>query len=252
MARHRLPAGSTALLAALLDALTTDPAAPTTVRTPAEAVDRHLADSLVALDLPLFSAAHVIVDLGSGAGLPGLALAAGLPGVTVHLLESSEKKCHFMRRAAQRAGLPNAEVVHARAETVGLDPPHADVVTARAVGPLALVAEYAAPILDLGGHLVAWTGRRDPAMEREAARAAEELGLELVEVKPVRPYPGALHRHLHVYRKVSPTPDRFPRRPGVAHKHRRKPARTAPESACASAKTVRIGPPSEPADRHQR
>ena len=93
-----------------------------------------------------------------------------------------------------------------------------DLVTARALAPLAVVAEYAAPLLALGGTLVAWRGRRDPVDEAAAGRAAAELGLEAREPIHVEPYPGALHRHLHVMVKVAPTPDRFPRRPGVARK----------------------------------
>lgn len=162
-----------------------------------------------------------MVDLGAGAGFPGLALAAALPGVKVRAVDSVAKKCAFMKRAAAQADIRNAEVVHARAETLGAEGPQADVVTARAVGRLALVEEYAAPILVVGGHLVAWTGRRDTAAEAESRRAAAVLGLELVEVRPVIPYPGALHRHLHVYRKASPTPERFPRRPGIARKRAR-------------------------------
>jgi 16S rRNA (guanine527-N7)-methyltransferase len=91
-------------------------------------------------------------------------------------------------------------------------------VTARALAPLAVLAEYAAPLLREGGVLVAWKGRRDAQEERDAAAAAEELGLAVEEIRPVRPYPEAEHRHLHLLRKVAPTPDRFPRRPGIARK----------------------------------
>jgi 16S rRNA (guanine527-N7)-methyltransferase len=65
---------------------------------------------------------------------------------------------------------------------------------------------------------VAWRGRRDPEDEASAARAARELGLQISDVVHVEPYRGALHRHLHVMVKVAPTPDRFPRRPGMARK----------------------------------
>jgi 16S rRNA (guanine527-N7)-methyltransferase len=83
---------------------------------------------------------------------------------------------------------------------------------------LAVLAEYAAPLLREGGVLVAWKGRRDPQEERDAASAAGQLGLAVEQVRPVAPYRGADHRHLHVLRKVAPTPDRFPRRPGMARK----------------------------------
>jgi 16S rRNA (guanine527-N7)-methyltransferase len=81
-----------------------------------------------------------------------------------------------------------------------------------------VVAEYAAPLLRVGGRLVAWRGRRDPADEAAGARAALQLGLEAREPVAVRPYPAAEHRHLHVMVKTGETPAKFPRRPGVARK----------------------------------
>ncbi len=108
--------------------------------------------------------------------------------------------------------------VNARAESWPEGLGACDLVTARALAPLAVVAEYAAPLLALRGSMVAWRGRREPEDEAAGDRAAAELGLELGAVVRVQPYPGALHRHLHVMRKVAPTPDRFPRRPGMARK----------------------------------
>jgi 16S rRNA (guanine527-N7)-methyltransferase len=80
------------------------------------------------------------------------------------------------------------------------------------------VAEYAAPLLKLGGALVAWRGQREPEAEAEAGRAAKILGLTVEEPTQVQPYPGARSRYLHVLVKKDPTPDRFPRRDGVARK----------------------------------
>ena len=84
---------------------------------------------------------------------------------------------------------------------------------------LVVVAEYAAPLLRIGGTLVAWRGQRDPIEETMGASAAAELGLEPLDAVAVKPYPEVLHRHLHVMVKVAATPPRFPRRPGVARKH---------------------------------
>jgi 16S rRNA (guanine527-N7)-methyltransferase len=216
--RLELPAGLGEPLARLVELLSGDPLAPTAVRDPERIVDVHLADSLVALALPEVASAATIVDVGSGAGLPGLPLALALPRARVVLLESSARKCEFLTRAASAAGATNVEVVAARAESwhEGLDA--ADAVTARAVAPLDVVAEYAAPLLRLGGAAVLWRGRREPAEERAGARAAALLGLVAEEPRPVTPYPGARHHHLHVLRKVSPTPRGYPRRAGIARK----------------------------------
>lgn len=218
VATYGLPAGAGTRLKALLAALTDDPRAPTTLYDPLTALRDHLADSLVALELPAVSRATQIADLGSGAGLPGLPLAIARPHAAVALVESNGRKCEFLARARDVAMAANATVVHARAEEWVGGRESCDLVTARALAPLVVVAEYAAPLLTLGGALVAWRGRRDPADEAAVARAAAELGLELRPAHAVAPYPGALHRHLHVLIKASPTPDRFPRRPGMARK----------------------------------
>jgi 16S rRNA (guanine527-N7)-methyltransferase len=210
------PAGDQ--LAALLGVLGDDVTAPTAVREPREAADAHLADSLVALELEAVRAAGRIADLGSGAGFPGLALAVGLPDARVALVESAARKCAFLERATAAAGVPNAEVVHARAEEWPGGGEAHDLVTARALAALPVVVEYAAPLLAVGGALVAWRGRRDRDAEAAAARAAATVGLEPGEVRHVQPYPAARDRHLHVFRKTAPTPSRFPRRPGMARK----------------------------------
>jgi 16S rRNA (guanine527-N7)-methyltransferase len=93
-----------------------------------------------------------------------------------------------------------------------------DVVTARALAPLDVVAEYAAPLLRVGGALVAWRGQRDPEDEAAGARAAEILELSMLEPRRVEPYPGAVNRHIQIMIKRAPTPARFPRRDGVARK----------------------------------
>ena len=210
------PAGER--LATLLELLEDDATAPTAVREAGEAVDAHLADSLIALELEAARAAGRIADLGSGAGFPGLALAVGLPDARVGLVESAARKCAFLERAIAATGVPNAEVVHARAEAWPAGGVAHDLVTARALAALPVVVEYAAPLLAESGALVAWRGRRDPDAEAAAARAAAEVGLEPIEVRRVEPYSAARDRHLHVFRKTAPTPPRYPRRPGMARK----------------------------------
>jgi len=91
-------------------------------------------------------------------------------------------------------------------------------VLARALGPQPVVLEYAAPLLALGGSLVDWRGRRDRAQEEAGAAAAEELALARVEIRRVEPFEGVTDHHLHLFVKVGSTPERFPRRAGVARK----------------------------------
>jgi 16S rRNA (guanine527-N7)-methyltransferase len=207
-------------LATLLEALISDPLAPTSVRDPRRVLEDHLADSLVALELVEVRAARQLADIGSGAGLPGLplAIAQADAGTEVDLVESNGRKSHFIAKLVEACGLTNATVVNARAEAWPEGRDRFDLVTARALAPLAVVAEYGAPLLRLGGTLLVWRGRRDAVDEESAVVAAGELGLEMHEALPVNPYPGAANRHLQPMVKRSPTPERFPRRPGVARK----------------------------------
>jgi 16S rRNA (guanine527-N7)-methyltransferase len=215
--RWHLDERQRAALARALEFLGTDPLAPTAVAA-AAAVDVHLADSLSALALDPVAQARVVADLGSGAGFPGVALAVALPHAHVALVESAARKCEFLRRLCATAGVPNAGVVHARAEDWPAGLGKHDLVTARALAPLAVLCEYAAPLLALGGALVAWKGAVSRAESDGAATAAAELGLSAGEVVRTEPYPGSVAHHLHVYRKVAQTPPGYPRRAGMARK----------------------------------
>jgi 16S rRNA (guanine527-N7)-methyltransferase len=217
--RHGLEAGSTARLEALLELLATDVRAPSAVTAVDGAVDIHVADSLTALGVPAVRDARRIADIGSGAGFPGLVLAVALPVAHVALVESNRRKCDFLERALALTGVGNAQLVCARAEAWPAGLGVHDVVTARAVGSLALLCEYAAPLMAVGGTLVAWKGAVSPGERSAGDRAARELGLEPRAVLRTAPYTGSTGHHLHMYLKTADTPSRFPRRPGVARKH---------------------------------
>ena len=217
-ARYGLPPGAPGALGRLIALVCADPTAPTALRDPATAVDAHVADALVALELAQVRDARRVADLGSGAGFPGLVLAAALPAAEVTLVEANRRKCDFLERAAGEMGLRNAIVVAERAESWVDGIASRDLVAARAVAPLAVLVEYAAPLLVEGGALVAWKGRRDAGEEADGLAAATATRLELAEVRPVRPWDGAEHLHLHLYLKVGLTPNRFPRRAGMASK----------------------------------
>jgi 16S rRNA (guanine527-N7)-methyltransferase len=203
--------GFDGLIAALAD-----PSAPTAVHEPAEARDVHIADSLAGLEVPAVKEAARIADLGSGAGLPGLVLAIARPEAEVVLVESVGKKCTWLERTVDALGLANVRVVCARAEDLAEAP--FDVVTARALASLSVVCEYAAPLLREGGALVAWKGAVDAREDSDGLHAANVLGLEREEVRAVEPYPGSQRRTLHVFRKIRPTPEMYPRRAGMAAK----------------------------------
>jgi 16S rRNA (guanine527-N7)-methyltransferase len=204
----------------VLLALLADPRAPVSASTVPQARDVHIADSLSGLEIEPLAAARRVADLGSGAGLPGLVLAACLPEARFDLIESLGRKCEFVREAGDRMGLENVTVVCERSEDWASSQGREayDAVTARAVGSLATLAELASPLLRDGGVLVAWKGARSEEEESELADAAARLAMDPIEIRSVRPYAGSRDRHIHLLRKNGPTPNGLPRRPGMAAK----------------------------------
>ena len=182
----------------------------------ANAVDVHLADSLSGLALPEIRDATGIADLGSGGGFPGLVLAIMLPQIPVTLVESEGRKADWLSRVA--ADFPNVRVVADRSESLARDERGTQpVVTARALGPLPVVMELAAPLLTDGGSLVVWRGRRDTVSDPAAIAAGAVLGL--IHTGDVDAHSiTAASRYFSVWRKMGITPERFPRRPGMAAK----------------------------------
>ncbi len=125
-----------------------------------------------------------------------------------------------MRRAIEAAAIGNARVLNSRSEEVARSERRGsyDAVSVRAVGRLSTLAELASPLLRDGGVLVAWKGRRDHDEEEQLARAADRLAMQPEQILDVGDRAGSKHRHLHVLRKLGPTPVRLPRRPGMAKK----------------------------------
>jgi 16S rRNA (guanine527-N7)-methyltransferase len=225
VARYRLGAAAAGQIARILEALRAEPDPHTTVSDPQVALEVHVADALSGLEVRELAAARRIADIGAGAGFPGLVLAVALPQAQVDLVESSGRKTTVVDRLIQAGDVSNSRSITTRAEELGAVPAALgggreayEAVTARAVGSLALLVEYAAPLLREGGVLVAWKGARDAAEEAAGASAAASVGMAVEHVLAVKPFPSSENRHLHVVRKISPTPPGFPRRPGMARK----------------------------------
>lgn len=212
-----LEASAASALIALLDRIAIEPQNLTAIDGLEEGIERHLLDSLVGLTLPDVAGAEAAVDIGSGAGFPGIALAIARPDVAVTLVESERRKAAWLARAS--AEVPNLRVVADRSEHLaGTERERFPLATTRALGPLPVCLELAAPLVAVGGAVVVWRGDDDdPALERAGAEAARELGLEPRDPVHVTPFPGA-RRRLHAFRKTSPTPGRYPRRAGRAAK----------------------------------
>ena len=195
----------------------------TAVTGPEEVQTRHFLDSLnLSAVLPRdLSRSRRVLDVGSGAGLPGLPLKIAYPQLDVTLLEATAKKTAFLEHVVMKLGLPGVRVHRGRAEELAHDPAHRqayDLVASRAVAKLSVLAELCLPFCLLGGLVVAQKG---PVVENEIAdarSAVQSMGGRLKEVIEVPGHSSGKHGNLVVLEKVSPTPDRFPRRPGVPAK----------------------------------
>ncbi|MPZ49557.1 MAG: 16S rRNA (guanine(527)-N(7))-methyltransferase RsmG [Dehalococcoidia bacterium] len=196
----------------------------TAVRDPAGIERRHFLESL-ALGRLLASQGLLhegtrLLDIGSGAGLPGLPLKLAWPRLRLSLLESNAKRAGFLRRVIEDLALDDAEVLEGRAEDLGRDPAQResyDLVTARAVAPLPVLIEYALPFLRLDGRLAALKGSGVPRELEDAAGGLSELGGSVEASLPFEP-PDGMPQTLVIIRKTAPTPDRYPRRAGIPAK----------------------------------
>ncbi len=189
---------------------------------PDEIAVKHFLDSLSAnLAWPDLPPGFALIDVGSGAGFPGLPLKIARPDLRLTLLESTGKKTAFLRHLVDLLNLADVTILTARAEEAGHLPEHReqyDVAIARAVSALPVLAEYTLPLVKVGGRVIAQKGQ-DPAAEvKEAANALGILGGKLSRILPVV-VPGLeAERHLVVIQKVKSTPRQYPRRPGLPAK----------------------------------
>ncbi|MFT4048509.1 MAG: 16S rRNA (guanine(527)-N(7))-methyltransferase RsmG [Solirubrobacterales bacterium] len=194
----------------------------TAITDAAQARDIHIADSLAGVDVAPVRDAARIVDIGSGAGFPGLVLAVALPETEVVLVDSVRKKMEAAAKIARELELENVECVWGRAEEIAeLGSPQResfDVVTARALAQLNILLEYSNPLLATGGHLVAWKGAPERGELEAAAGTAAKLGFGEGELIETKPFSDSRTRHFYVAEKLSGTPQGYPRRPGMALK----------------------------------
>jgi 16S rRNA (guanine527-N7)-methyltransferase len=193
----------------------------TAIRDPREIHIKHFLDSLTCLMVIRETGVERLIDVGTGAGFPGIPLKIIYPKMQLTLVESVGKKAEFCRHVVKILDLPGVEVVQARAESLGHDPSHReqyDWAVARAVAILPVLVEYLLPLVRMGGYMLAMKGESGPAEAHSAERALRVLGGHLRQLLPVA-LPGvAEERYLVVIDKVAATPDGYPRNVGVPAK----------------------------------
>ncbi len=219
-AAHTLPDGAAARLDAFHALLTARNAQMdlTAVTDAREALFRHYLDSLTAL--PWIPRGAAVVDIGAGAGFPGVPILLARPDIRMTLLDAQRKRVDFLREAAETVGFA-AEAAHARAEDFARARRESfDAALGRAVAPLPILLEWALPLVKVGGRCVLWKGPGVEAEMADAQRVSPLLGGGEPAVVGA-PVEGDGDGHvLVIVEKVEPTPEKFPRKAGMAQKRR--------------------------------
>ena len=190
----------------------------TALTAPEDVAVKHIIDSLTAYDAALFDGARTLIDVGTGAGLPGIPLAVYAPHLTVTLLDALNKRVRFLTEVTAAMGLQNVRCIHARAEEAARTAEHRaayDIAVSRAVARLPVLLEYTLPFVRVGGTLLALKGRAYAEEQKEARRAAEVLGGSRITARPVH-LPGLDDvRAILTVTKERQTPAAYPRGGGA-------------------------------------
>ena len=193
----------------------------TAIRSPQEIRTKHFLDSLTCLLVLREMPPERLVDIGTGAGFPGIPLKIIYPKLQLTLVESVGKKAEFCRHVVRTLGLSGVEVVQERAEVLGQSLAHRekyDWAVARAVAILPVLAEFLLPLVRVGGGMLAMKGESGPAEAHAAERALRLLGGHLRQLLPVTLPAVVEERYLVVVDKIAATPNGYPRRVGVPAK----------------------------------
>ena len=184
---------------------------------------KHFYDCLMALwNMPLDNYALQLCDVGAGAGFPSIPLKIAHPELQVTIVDSLQKRLTFINHLAQELGLEGVSCVHGRAEDVGQNPAYRgqfDLVTARAVASLNVLAEYCLPLVKIGGQFLALKAQKSDQELEEAGAAIRVLGAKLIKVTEDQlPVESADRRYILI-QKTKETPNKYPRKAGKPAKN---------------------------------
>ena len=174
----------------------------------------HYLDSLTLLDTALIHEGARVIDIGCGAGFPGVPLAIMRPDIALTLLDATKKKLSFVQEAVKSLGLSGAQTVAARAEELAHDRNYRerfDIATSRAVANLSVLCEIALPFVAAGGYLLALKGEKAEEEAQEAQKKVMKMGAIIQSVNDVTLYQSDRSHHIVVIKKLSPTPKEYPR-----------------------------------------
>ncbi|GAA3642135.1 16S rRNA (guanine(527)-N(7))-methyltransferase RsmG [Asaccharospora irregularis] len=183
---------------------------------------KHFLDSISAITNNYIKDGMSIIDVGTGAGFPGLPLRICLKNVKLTLLDSLNKRINFLQEVSAKVGIDDIEFIHGRAEDFGKDENYRekyDIATARAVAGLPVLIEFCAPFIKLGGYFVCLKGPNANLELEEAKKAIEIMGLEFVEKIDVKLPELDLSHNILVFKKIKNTPEKYPRKAGKPSKN---------------------------------
>lgn len=194
----------------------------TAITDPGEVAVKHMADSVSCYDERYFPKDASLLDLGTGAGFPGIPLAIFRPDLTVTFFDSLQKRLNFLNEVCRETGLRKVAFLHGRAEEMAHQEAYReqfDLVTSRAVARLSILCEWALPYVRNNGLFIALKGAQYEEEIKEASNALRILGGTLEEVRPVT-LPGLSDKRAVLYiRKSGTSPAKYPRKPKMAAKH---------------------------------
>ena len=194
----------------------------TAITEPKEVAIKHMIDSITAYDDNLFKDGTTVIDVGTGAGFPGLPLKIFCPEIKLTLMDSLNKRIKFLQTVVEELGLKNVECVHARAEEGARNKKYResfDIAVSRAVARLPILCEYCLPFVKKGGHFIALKGMQYHDEAEEAAKAIKVMGGSHTDIRPVKLPELDDKRAVITITKTMPTPKAYPRKAGTPTKN---------------------------------
>lgn len=186
-----------------------------------EVVDKHFVDSILLGSVKELSGKKRVIDVGTGAGFPGIPLKIVYPELEITLLDSLNKRVKFLDEVIEELGLTGIQAVHSRAEDLAQDAAHRqqyDICVSRAVANLATLSEYCIPFVKQGGYFISYKSTQIEEELKQAKKAVQVLGGTLEQVETVQIPGTTIERQFVMIRKTGTTPKKFPRKAGTASK----------------------------------
>ncbi|MBQ9364682.1 MAG: 16S rRNA (guanine(527)-N(7))-methyltransferase RsmG [Schwartzia sp.] len=193
----------------------------TAITEPHEVAVKHFIDSLSCHDEKYFSDGASVIDVGTGAGFPGIPLKIFRPDIKLTLLDSLQKRVNFLSAVCDTLSIKDVEIIHARAEDGARQKEHReryDVAVSRAVARMSVLAEYALPYVRTGGYFLALKGAKFDEEADEAKRAIATLGGKIEKISPVKLPTLDDKRAIIAVKKIKATPKTYPRKAGTPEK----------------------------------